>query len=130
MRAAQVAVWPETERFVRDLRSKNVPDEVALFTPDAVFIDPGHHVTGTRSIRALCEKVAATFDSDIALTAQRHVNAGRLDFETGTFRENLRVRKTGHVQPYRGTYTFTLRRDADGRRRFSRMLWAITPASS
>ena len=123
-----VAVSPESARFVRDLRAKNIDDAVSLYTADAVFIDPSGRYVGRRRIHALYERVAATFDSDLTLLPNVADHRGSVDVEAGTWREHLRDRKTGVVQSFRGTYRFTLVRQPDGRRLFSGMQWTLAAA--
>ncbi len=111
------------QRFVRDLHDKDIDDVLTLYTPDAVFVNPdGTQATGA-GLRALYELVAKTFDSDLHLHPGRVRIHGKLAVEDGSYTEALGHRDTGKVDNVHGTYRFELRREADGRWRYTRMEW-------
>ena len=112
--------------FVRDLHAKAVERSIALYAPDAVFVEPnGHEVRGTSHIRALYETVAATYDSELWLLPQDRRRRGDTALESGTYRERLRLRKSGAVERIRGRYAFVLARGADRRWRIARVRWTV-----
>ena len=119
------------QAFVVDLERKDVDGSVSLFTPNAVFVDPdGHEFRGTSSIRRLYATVAASFDSDITLVRTRRTRAAAVAREEGTYRERLRMRKTGAVQNVRGGYRFTFTRGAGGRWRIAGLQWTVEAEKS
>jgi ketosteroid isomerase-like protein len=110
-------------RFVQDLHDKKVDDVLALYTSDAVFVQPdGHEVSGA-GLRTLYQQVTATLDSDLHLkrtSLKRNLNTV---IEDGTYTETLGHRDTGKVDDVKGTYRFTMHRNADGQWRYLRMEW-------
>lgn len=127
---AQPATEPEglaanlpDERFVRDLHDKNIDDVLALYAPDAVFVNPdGTEATGP-GLRKLYEQVAAAFDSDLHLTSLSIQVDGDTAVEDGTYTETLGHRDTGMIDHVHGKYRFAFRRITDGRWLYTRMEW-------
>jgi len=111
------------ERFVRDLHQKKIDDVLTLCTPDAVFVNPdGSQATGA-GLRKLYEQVTAAFDSDLHLSPMSIQRHGKTATESGTYTETLGHRDTGRIDHVPGTYCFAMRRDSDGRWRYTRMEW-------
>jgi ketosteroid isomerase-like protein len=110
-------------RFVHDLHDKKIDDVLTLYAADAVFVQPdGTQVTGP-GLRKLYEEVTAALDSDLHLmqtSLKRNLNTV---IEDGTYTETLGHRDTGKVDDVKGTYRFTMHRDADGQWRYVRMEW-------
>ena len=117
-----------TERFLDDMRTKNIRDVLALYTPNAVFIEPsGKRYRGSNALRSLYEKVFATFDSDMVMKARR-LSPGKhpkLCVESGTYDEDLRLRSNGSVHHYVGSYRFTYELQSTGQWLLSRMEWTV-----
>jgi len=111
------------ERFVRDLHDKKIEDVLALYTADAVFVNPdGSENTGP-GLRKLYEQVTAAFDSDLHLKPLHFKREGSTAEEDGTYEESLGHRDTGKVDHLHGAFRFTMRQDADGQWRYTRMEW-------
>ena len=117
-----------TDRFVDDMRTKNIRDVLALYTLNAVFIDPsGKRYRGSVALRGLYKKVFATFDSDLAMKAQA-LSPGKqpkVCIESGTYDEDLRLRANGSVQHYAGSYRFTYELQSTGQWLLSRQEWTV-----
>jgi ketosteroid isomerase-like protein len=117
-----------TQRFVDDMRSKNIEDVLALYTPDAVFSDPqGHTFSTPVAMRKLYQQVFATYDSDLHLnptsvTVDRDNGIG-VAVDSGTYTEDLTVRSTGEVLHPAGAYRFVWKLQPDGHWLLTRMEW-------
>jgi ketosteroid isomerase-like protein len=118
-----------TQRFVDDMRAKNIRDVLTLYTPKALFIDAdGKRYRGARASQQLYERVFATFDSDIEITAH-FLSPGKrpnVCVESGRYSENLRWRSNGTVKHYVGSYRFTYERQSNGQWLLSRQEWPKT----
>jgi len=117
-----------TQRFIDDMRSKNLEDVLALYTPDAVFTDPeGHTFATPAALRQLYIQVFATYDSDLQLTSASlsisRDNKTGTAVDTGSYTEALTVRATGAVLHPHGTYRFVWSLQPDGKWLISRMEW-------
>lgn len=117
-----------TDRFLDDMRSKNIRDVLALYTPNAVFIDPsGKRYRGPVVLRALYKRVFATFDSELVMKAQT-LSPGKqpkVCVESGTYDEDLRLRSDGSVHHYVGSYRFTYELQSTGQWLLSRQEWTV-----
>jgi len=115
------------QRFVLDMRTKDIHDVLSLYTADAVFIQPdGARVVGTSALRRLYETVFATYDSELAardFEIEPTDSGSGVCVQSGPYQETLRLRRDGTQMTVRGTYRFTYRRT--GRRRWliSEMAW-------
>ena len=127
-----------TQRFVADMRSKNLEDVLSLYTPDAVFTDPGGHSFATaETLRQLYVQVFATYDSDIGIVPKNIAvtgdsgRPGAVAVEITAYRERLRTRATDTVQELCGDCVFTWVLQPDGRWLLSKQVWtsAACPAS-
>jgi ketosteroid isomerase-like protein len=110
-------------RFVHDLHDKKIDDVLTLYTSNSVFVQPdGTQVIGP-GLRKLYEQVTTALDNDLHLkrTSLKH-NLNTI-VEDGTYTETLRHHGTGKVDDVKGTYRFTMHRDADGQWRYVRMEW-------
>jgi ketosteroid isomerase-like protein len=129
--------WPPTDRFVRDMRAKDIADVLSMYEETAIFIDPeGHTFIGAEALRKLYEQVFATYDSDLHLHRTALEPTGRiysdlqpgrpvsaLSVETGDYDEDLRLRATGAMTHLCGGYKFTWRFTDQGTWLISRMEW-------
>jgi ketosteroid isomerase-like protein len=100
-----------SERFVRDLRSKNIDDILIMYAPDAVFVQPsGETISGTEAMQTLYKQIFNEFDSDLTLSPGNISSPDSSDspvcVEWGTYTENLRIRSTGETKYIHGTYRF------------------------
>jgi ketosteroid isomerase-like protein len=96
---------------------------LTLYTADAVFVNPdGTEATGP-GLRKLYETVTSSFDSELHLKQTSLKRSINTVIEDGTYTEELGHRDTGTIGHIKGTYRFTIHRDADGAWRFSRMEW-------
>ncbi len=110
------------------MRSKNLEDVLALYTPDAVFTDPeGQTFSTPTAIRKLYIQVFATYDSDLHLNSSslsiNRDNKTGTAVDTGLYTEDLTVRATGVVLHPNGNYRFVWSLQPDGRWLISRMEW-------
>jgi hypothetical protein len=126
-----------TDRFVRDMRAKDMEDALSMYEEMAIFIDPeGHTFIGADALRKLYEQVFATYDSDLHLHRTGLAPTGRiysdlqpgrpvspLSVETGDYDEDLRLRATGVVQHLCGEYKFIWRFTDRRTWLISRMEW-------
>jgi ketosteroid isomerase-like protein len=93
------------EQWARDLHDKNVDASVALYAPNAVFIQPdGTRVQGTAAIRDLYRKVTSTFDSTLVFSPREIEASGDLAYDSGTYTETLVTRATGQQMQMAGSY--------------------------
>ena len=100
--------------WARDLHQKQVEASVALYAPDAVFIQPdGTRVAGTAAIRALFEQVTAALDSSLTFSSQRVERSGDLAYDSGTYTETLVTRATLATAHMRGSYLTVYRKQGD-----------------
>lgn len=101
---------------------------VAEYAKDADFIDPGgNRVHGQAAIRQLFQTITATFDSDLVFTPQHVEASGDLAYDSGTFRETLTTRSTGHRQDSTGSYLTVYRRGKGGTWLIVQQMWAGPP---
>src|SRR5579859_103050 len=127
--AAQARPHPEPfavaldKRFVRDLHDKKIDDVLTLYTPDAVFVNPDGSEAKGPGLRKLYEQVTTSFDSDLHLKPAHFERNGEAAEENGSYEETLRHRDSGKIDHIHGTFRFGMRREADGRWRYTRMEW-------
>jgi len=119
-----------TQQWIQDMQTKNLDDVLALYTPDAVFVDPeGHQFATPDARRKLYMQVFSTYDSDltrgkgtIAIQGNPEV-AGSIAVESAEFTENLRTRATNTTTHLCGDYRFTYILQQNGHWLISRMEW-------
>ena len=126
---------PSSDAFVQDMLHKNLDGVLALYTPDAVFIQPdGSKLTGRPALKALYEKVFATYDSRIELKSGRFsgkrksppwFSPGDTETQTGTYTETLTTRSSGQVMHIAGTYIFVYRLQANETWLIQAMRWTL-----
>jgi len=99
-----------TNRFIDDMRRKNIDDVLSLYTPDAVFVDFfGRKFATVDTRRTFFEQTFQTFDTeDLVFEHLLTVIRGPFHSETveqgGEYTEVLRTRDTDEVQRYCGDY--------------------------
>jgi ketosteroid isomerase-like protein len=117
-----------TQRFIDDLRTKNLDDILALYAPEAVFVDPEGHTFATPAARrAFYEQIFATYDSDLVLNSSslsisRDGGTGTA-VDRGTYTEVLTVRATGAVRHPHGSYILTWHLQPNGAWLITRVVW-------
>ena len=100
--------------WAQDLHEKRVADSVALYTPDAVFVQrDGSRVEGTTAIRDLYQKVTSTFDSTLSFSSERVDTCGNLAYDSGTYTETLITRATDKSMQMKGSYLTLYRKEKD-----------------
>jgi ketosteroid isomerase-like protein len=122
------------QRFVRDMRTKDIIDVLSLYTADAAFIQPdGSRVVGRSALRALYKTVFATYDSELA---SRDFEIEPVDdsgsgvcVQSGPYEETLRLRRDGTQMTVHGTYRFTYRRTSRGKWLISEMNWTMAASA-
>lgn len=104
---------PVRRQWVQDLREKRIDAALALYSPDATFVNPdGSRAHGLGPIRQLFQWAAQTFDSTLAFYPDRLEQSGTLAIDSGTYQETLVVRATGQKQILSGSYLMVYRREA------------------
>jgi len=121
------------QRFVEDIRRKNIANVLSLYSPDAVFVDTtGHQYATPKALRKLYRQVFATYDSDLKLDLERIDVTGDITLpqativQRGSFDENLHTRGTKTIQRLCGHYTFAWMLQDNGRWLIQRMEWLST----
>jgi ketosteroid isomerase-like protein len=118
-----VSLLPDA-RFVEDLHAKKIEDVLALYTDDAIFVNPdGSMAYGRTELKQLYQRVTGAMDSDLHLHPEVVKQMGRTVEESGNYTETLRHRDTGKVESIQGKYRFVGRREMDGGYKYSRMEW-------
>ena len=113
-----------TERWVQDMRDKNLRDVMILLGPHPTFADPsGKTYRGRQSIRRLYSEVFKTFDSEIVMTEQTREWSQNVCIQTGTYTEDPRTRATGAIAHYAGTFRFSYVLRPKGEWRLARQVW-------
>jgi len=121
------------QRFISDMRHKNIEDVLSLYAPDAVFVDTASHNYSTpKALRKLYRQVFATYDSDLKLELERTDVSRDITLplstivQRGSFDESLHTRGTTITQRLCGHYTFAWMLQEDGRWLIQRMEWLTT----
>jgi uncharacterized protein (TIGR02246 family) len=115
------------QEWARDLHDKRVDASVALYTPDAVFIQPdGSRVKGRAAIRALFQKVTSTFDSSLQFSPEHVETSGNLTSDSGTYTETLVTRATGKSMQLKGSYLTIYRKEKGVGWTIAEQMWAGT----
>jgi uncharacterized protein (TIGR02246 family) len=113
--------------WAQDLHQKRVDASVALYAPDAVFIQPdGSRVEKAAAIRELFRNITATYDSDLEFSSKRVDLSGDLAYDSGTYTETLVTRATGKAMRSKGSYLTVYRKQPDGSWRIVEQVWAGT----
>ena len=133
LQAAPPATQPTlpTQRWILDIQAMILDDILSLYTPDAVFIDPGGtEATNPEQLRKFYLKIFATYDSDltrgkgtIAIEGNPQV-PGATAVESAAYSEDLRTRATNTTAHICGDYRFTFILQKDGKWLISRMEWS------
>ena len=108
--------------------SKDREQVLALYSPDAVFLDEvSRRLSGRAELESLYATVFAKYDSRLRLTpatvTPRRSRSGIVCVERGRFSEDLRDRGSGTVQHAQGPYRFAYAKGPDGAWRFVLMDW-------
>ena len=110
------------DRFIDDMRRKDITDIMAIYSPDALFIDTrGTRFKGASQLRALFESAFATYDVDeLTFSSVLTVISGPMGSEAviqdGLYSELLRTRADDAVRHLCGEYRVTyVRRPASAR---------------
>lgn len=110
--------------WVSNLHDKRIEDSVAEYAADAEFVDPGGgRVRGTAALRKLFEAITAIYDSDLEFYSWRVETAGDLAYDSGTYREKLKLRASGESQFSSGSYLTVYRRQQDGKWLIAEQVW-------
>jgi ketosteroid isomerase-like protein len=118
---------PIRQEWAQDLQAKKVDAAMALYAPDATFIDPdGSRAHGISPIRRLFEDAAQTFDATLTFHPQREETSGTLAVDSGTYTQRLVVRATGRQQESDGSYVMVYRREGQNWK-ILEQVWTATP---
>jgi ketosteroid isomerase-like protein len=99
--------------WIGTLLSKQVEAAVALYTPDADFLDPsGARIHGASELLTLYKTVTSTFDASCHLWSRTAEVSGDLAFDRGECDEDITVRATGAKNHFKGSYLTVYRRVA------------------
>jgi uncharacterized protein (TIGR02246 family) len=117
--------------WAKDLRSKQLDPIVALYAPDAVFLQPsGDRVTGRAAIRDLCKKIMDTFTSDMNFHSIATEHSGDLAYDSGDYRETLVKLSDETKIEVQGNYLMVFKRQPDGHWLIAEQMWTlVTPAT-
>ena len=123
-----------TEQWILDMQAKNLDDILALYTPDAVFIDPqGHQFATPDAMRKLYTDTFATYDSDlkrgkgtIAIQGNPQV-PGAIAVEAAAYTEDLTKHADHTTAHVCGDYRFTYVLQQNGKWLIQRMEWTSKP---
>lgn len=117
--------------WAKDLRSKQLDPLVALYAPDAVFLQPsGERVTGRPAIRDLCKKIMDTFTSDMNFHSITTEHSGDLAYDSGDYRETLVKLSDETKIEVQGNYLMVFKRQSDGHWLIAEQMWTlVTPAT-
>jgi ketosteroid isomerase-like protein len=117
-------------QFTDDVRSKDIEDVLALYTPDAVFIDPaGKTFSSPADLRSMYMESFATYDADLTFTRKDFslngdgYTAGSTAVEMDDYQEQRRTRSTNTVETRCGGVASTWVRTSDGRWQISNQKW-------
>jgi ketosteroid isomerase-like protein len=112
------------QEWTRDLHEKRVEASTALYSPDAVFIQPdGTRVKGSTAIYNLYKMITSTFDSDLKFSSERVETSGDLAYDSGTYTETLVTRATGKSMLTKGSYLTIYRRGKGGQWKIVEQAW-------
>ena len=125
------------QRFIDDMRSKNLKDVLALYAPTVAFVDPSGKAFGTpKALRQLYVNTFATYDSSLALYPVG-VNLkgdpsrpGAVVVQNGNYSEDFRIRTTKVVNKYCGTYTISWVHQEEHLWLITRMEWTSNPCAA
>jgi len=110
------------------LHAKQMEPEMALYAPDAVFLQPtAARVAGLPAIRALFVQVMAAVTSDPVLTSINLEVSGDLAYDSGEYSETLTNVATGQKTEAKGSYLMVLKRQPDGGWRIQQQMWSLYP---
>lgn len=114
-----------TQRWVRDMREKNIRGIKKLLSKDIVFSDNGKTFRGSAAVNDVYRHAFTAFDSQLTMHPTAHLWDGtqRTCTETGIFEEDLRTRSDGSTKHYSGGYVFGFRLVGKNRWEMSRQEW-------
>ena len=117
--------------WAKNLLAKKLDQIVALYSADAVFLQPsGERVTGRAAIRDLCKHIMDTFTSDISLHSIATEHSGDLAYDSGDYRESLVKISDETKIDVQGNYLMVFKRQSDGSWLILEQMWTlITPAT-
>lgn len=111
--AASIAALAQpSQDWARERQAKKLDDVLALYTPDAVFLDAGgSRVTGQASLRKFFASVLAQYSAMPSLHSVDSSASGDLGYDWGDYSEVITpvASPAGAIQMH-GTYLVILRR--------------------
>jgi uncharacterized protein (TIGR02246 family) len=115
--------------WAKRLHSKQLDQLLALYAPDAVFLQPsGERITGKPAIRELCKKIMETFTSDITLHGIDTEHSGDLAYDSGEYNEALVKLSDDSRAEVQGNYLMIFKRQPDGSWLIVQQMWSlVTP---
>jgi uncharacterized protein (TIGR02246 family) len=120
------------QTWVDDLEGRDLEASLALYTPDATFINPdGTHAATPAEIRQLFSFVYAAFQAKIQLTSRSTNTSGDLAFDSGSYTETITERgaQPGQgIHHLNGDYLTVYHHDPDGRWRIVQQAWTDSHA--
>ncbi len=127
--ARQVPIPPiQNDRFVRDLREKNIDDLLHLYTPRATFVDPdGHEFLGYDQLRRRFQQMSPASDRALHLETTSIKRTYTAVIEHGRFTETVRNPTTGATKEFRGSYVFLHEKQPNGDWLIAHQRWAGNP---
>ncbi len=119
------------EEWANNLHAKHLEAAVALYAPDAAFLQPdGTRIEGLPAIRTLFKNIMATFDSTIQFSSHAVEHSTDLAFDSGTYTETLTNKTTGATIHTSGSYLTIYRRSPDNHWLIIQQAWPNAPISA
>ncbi len=114
--------------FVQTLEQQDVEASMALFTPDATFLNPdGARYDDRAAIRTLYRSVVAQYRLRLSMTSKHLVTSEKLCVDEGIYMETLTPIATGKPLALMGSYLFVAKLQPDGAWRIAEMVWTGGP---
>jgi peptidoglycan/xylan/chitin deacetylase (PgdA/CDA1 family) len=113
------------DQWAKSLREKKIEASLAMYAPEAEFVDPGHDVHGRTELRKLFETITATLDSDLEFHSRKVEVTGDSAADSGRYSETLVIRATGQRMYIGGNYTTRYRRGSDGGWLIAGQVWTM-----
>jgi uncharacterized protein (TIGR02246 family) len=115
------------QTWVKDLEARSLEASLALYAPDATFINPdGTHASTPEALRQLFTFVYGGFTAKIQLISRSTGGSGDLAFDSGSYTETVTEVASDPgkgVHHLSGDYLTVYRREPDGRWQIVQQAW-------
>jgi uncharacterized protein (TIGR02246 family) len=110
--------------WILSLQNKHLQKAMSVYTDDAIFYSPGMKaVNGKKAISDLYQMVMKQFTSHCNLNSSGVEICGPMAYDSGSYSETLLDAKTHKTNSLKGNYLMTLKKQADGNWKISRIMW-------